>query len=323
MEFFMSKNKLFKIADIMFFAALMAVALLCFSNTAVMARIDSIFLPEEINKGFYEVINSRLNVEDPGTYPTVSRYTFLKGALDGEIVTARDWKVFANNIEYQMQTDIAVFDFQDGTGVVVKKEFFPKGTYGTLHGAEIEGDGKPIDVSDYTSVMDTVREGENPESKDLKDISDIYSYLKSLNGTDYAIFIAVSDEGTSSLNDKLVELLKRIGTKTDLNVRAEDNVVGRIHYRDSYYAVLSHGESLDENFSHEKLITSGKLPSGTEYMVESAGGDTGESMASVRIEGEEYAVNSRGMNLVVYDEKNNQVIDRVCFDTYDGLWCYR
>jgi len=331
----MSKNKLLKIADITVFAALMAVTFLSFSDKSVAAKIDSTVLPEEINKGFYEVINSRLSVEgdESGAEPTVSRYSFLKGALDGEIVTASDWKVMSNNLEYQIQTDLAVMDFQDGTGVVVKNDEFPTGTYGTLQGVAIEGEGKVINVSDYSEVMATVSEGAASEGKELKDISDIYSYLKALNGTeynlkalnstDYTIFIAVCDEGTSSINDKLVELLNKLGTTTDLNERAEDNVYDRIHYRDSYYAVLSQGKALDENVSHDKISTSGKLPGGTEYVVESAGYDTGESMASIRIDGEEYAVNARGMNFVVYDEKNHEVKDRVCFDTCDGLWCHR
>ncbi len=321
----MSKNKLFKIADIVVFAALMAVTFLSFSDKSVAAKIDSAVLPEEINEGFYEVINSRLIVEggDSEAEPSVSRYSFLKGALDGEIVTADDWKVMSNNLEFQIQTDLAVMDFQDGTGVVVKKEDFPTGTYGTLNGTEIEGEGKTIDVSDYPSVMAAVKETENPEGKDLKDISDIYAYLKALKGTDYTILMAVCDEGTLSLNDKLVELLKRLGTRTDLNEKAEDNVYDKIHYRDSYYAVLSHGQSLDENVSHDKLSTSGKLPGGIEYTVDSAGYDTGESIASIRIAGEEYAVNQRGMNIVVYDENNHEVVDTVCFDTCDGLWCHR
>ena len=321
----MPKKNIFKIADIVVFAALIAITFRSFSDRAVAAKIDAAVLPEEINKGFYEVINSGLEVEgeDSNETSSVSRYTFLKGALDGEIVTMDDWKVLSNNIVYQIQTDEAVLDFRDGTGVVVKKEEFPTGTYGTLQGAEIEGDGKVIDVSDYSAVMATVNEGSYSEGKDLKDITDFYTYLKTLNGTEYTVFIAVCEEGTSSLNDKLVELLKKLGVKTDLNERAEDSVLDRIHYRDSYYAVLFHGESLDENVSHDKIATSGNLVGGTEYEIESAGYDTGEPVASIKISGEEYAMNQIGMNFVVYDEKNHEVVDRVCFDTHEGLFCHR
>lgn len=307
----------------MVFAVLIAVTFWSFSDRAVAAKIDAQVLPEEINKGFYEVINSRLTVEDEDSESTVSRYSFLKGALDGEIVTTEDWKVLSNSIVYQMQTDTAVLDFQDGTGMVVRQEDFPTGVYGTLQGTDIVGDRKVMDVSDYSAVMKIVEEDAASEEKPLKDISDFYTYLKTLNNTDYTVFIAVNDEGTASLNKKLVELLNKLGTKTDLSERAEDNVFDRIYYRNSYYAVLSKGESLDEKVSKEKLAVSGKLSDGTEYEIESAGTNAGEPNASIKIEGEEYAVNGRGMNFVVYDEKSHEVVDRVCFDTCDGLWCHR
>lgn len=321
----MSKSKFLKIADIVVFAALIAITFWSFSDRGVAAKIDAAVLPEEINKGFYEVINSGLKVEgdDSGAEPTVSRYSILKGALDGEIVTAEDWKVMSNNLKYQIQTDMAVMDFRDGTGIVVKTEDFPTGIYGPLQGTEIVGNRKVMDVSDYSAVMTAVNEEADSEGKDLKDISDFYSYLKALNNADYTVFIAVCDEGTAALNDKLMELLNKLGTKTDLYEKSEDNVYDRIHDRDSYYAVLYHGESLDENVSHDKLTTSGKLQNGTEYEIVSAGYDTGEYVASIRLAGEEYAVNDRGMNFVVYDEKNHEVVDSVCFDTHEGLWCHR
>ena len=319
----MPNRKILKIVDVMVFAALVAITFWSFSDKAVAAKIDAAVLPEEINKGFYEVINSRLTVEDEDSESTVSRYSFLKGALDGEIVTTEDWKVLSNSIVYQMQTDTAVLDFQDGTGMVVRQEDFPTGVYGTLQGTEIVGDRKVMDVSDYSKVMTIVKEDVAYEGKPLKDISDFYSYLKALKGMEYTVFIAINDEGTASLNKKLVELLNKLGTKTNLSEVAEDNVFDRIYYGNSYYAVLSGGEALDEKVSKEKLTASGKLSGGTEYEIESAGSYTGEPNTSIKIEGEEYAVNGRGMNFVVYDEKSHEVVDRVCFDTYDGLWCSR
>lgn len=240
------------------------------------------------------IVSSRFRVEsdDSGVEPTVSRCSFLKGALDGKIVTEEDWKVLSNNIVYQIQTDIAVLALGTVPGLLGKRTF-PQALTGTLQGAEIYVEGKAIDVSDYSTVTATINEGATSEGKDFRDITDIYSYLKALNSTDYTIFIAVCDEGTSSLNDKIVALLKKQRTKTDLFERAEDNVFEIIHYRDGYYAVLFHGESLDENVSHDKYATIGNLSDGTEYEIESVGYDTGESVASIKIAGEEYAMNLR------------------------------
>ena len=63
---------------------------------------------------------------------------------------------------------------------------------------------------------------------------------------------------------------------------------------------------MDENVSHNKHATIGNLSNGTEYEIESVGYDTGESVASIKIAGEEYAMNLRGMNFVVYDDKNHE-----------------
>ena len=40
------------------------------------------------------------------------------------------------------------------------------------------------------------------------------------------------------------------------------------------------------------------------------------SQISVRVGGIEYAVNSRGLNIVVYDVERDLVLDSVCFDTF-------
>ena len=39
-------------------------------------------------------------------------------------------------------------------------------------------------------------------------------------------------------------------------------------------------------------------------------------MCSILINGKEYAVNSRGLNIVVYDNINKCVVDSICFDTH-------
>lgn len=55
-----------------------------------------------------------------------------------------------------------------------------------------------------------------------------------------------------------------------------------------------------------------------EYSLVSAGYDSG-STSSICLDGEEYSLDGRGLNLVVYDHYFQEVIDVVCFDTADVL----
>ena len=47
------------------------------------------------------------------------------------------------------------------------------------------------------------------------------------------------------------------------------------------------------------------------------------NVASVVINGQEYSVNRRGLNIVVYSHYQDKVIDSVCFDTQEGAFALR
>ena len=62
------------------------------------------------------------------------------------------------------------------------------------------------------------------------------------------------------------------------------------------------------------LQASGSLADGTPFIIQSAGLAAG-NYASIIVNGTEYAVNARGINIVVYDNLAKEVIDSVAFDT--------
>ena len=46
--------------------------------------------------------------------------------------------------------------------------------------------------------------------------------------------------------------------------------------------------------------------------------------ASIKIDGKDYATNLRGLNFVVFDINENQLVDSVAFDThFQGIPCRR
>ena len=64
------------------------------------------------------------------------------------------------------------------------------------------------------------------------------------------------------------------------------------------------------------MQASGALADGTPFILQS-GGNQSSNHASIIVDGVEYAVNSRGLNIVVYDNFAHKVIDSVAFDTFD------
>ena len=143
----------------------------------------------------------------------------------------------------------------------------------------------------------------------LSGITDFEEYLSVLH--DYedrlTIFIAARDEASTSMNEEIIGLLQDFG----LSETWEDA------YRSSYYAVIDSGAVLLEEISAEALQHNGSFHRGrVAYSICSAGFPAGDD-SSIVIGETEYSVNSRGLNIVVYDNLQEDVVDSVCFDTYD------
>lgn len=133
-----------------------------------------------------------------------------------------------------------------------------------------------------------------------------HEFLQKISLQDHLVFISVKDEGTGALTTTLLEDLQKIGVKTDLNGK----------YRHSYYAVVSSGETKEEISSDREVRSEGEIL-GVRYSISSAGFWVG-SKSSIVIDGVEYSKNVRGMNIVIYDLKENKVMKTISFDTYSS-----
>lgn len=134
------------------------------------------------------------------------------------------------------------------------------------------------------------------------------NYLEEINDPRYIIFMSVKEEGTNALTKEIKAGLEKLRLKTDLTGQ-----FGR-----SYYAVIS-GDEIIEEISDIKLEAGGTvMDADISYSVVSAGYDCG-CVSSIIIDGKEYSINSRGINIVIYNNETNQVVDTVCFDTSENL----
>lgn len=136
---------------------------------------------------------------------------------------------------------------------------------------------------------------------------DFYTYINLLSETykDNTVFIAASDDMISGLNGREMDILKTLGLRIDFSEA----------YRNSYIAVIEDGMVKYEASSNRSLDYTGICDkSGKNYSLHSDGWWTGSS-ASIKLDDKEYAVNHRGMNIVVYDGGRGLVLDSVAFDT--------
>ncbi len=172
----------------------------------------------------------------------------------------------------------------------------------------------------------------------MRDLIDPIEYLSLTKDRNYTVFIMVKDEGTSSLTEEQRRGFSSLGLQK----------LSELTYRDSYIGILKEGEviceysedwsdtvmekqvntniellnklkniKLNENSQEKKSlpITHKGIIDNISYSITSGGLASG-NIASCLIEGKEYAKNSRGINIVVYDNDLHKVVDSTCFDTY-------
>lgn len=201
-------------------------------------------------------------------------------------------------------------DFGDGTGV-----YYPENDPELLQYGELNDVGQ---MGLLYGDEDSIILADLP----LEQTTNLVSYLEILNNPDYTILIATRDDGVSALTDYTFQLLENLGVVTPLTEQPEYSP--RTYYGQSYYAVLNPGQASVEEISTGELNYTGTTRDGLHsFTLHSRGYNVGDGVASITIDGTEYAMNRRGMNIVVYDNEAGEVVDSVAFDTSSGLCVYR
>lgn len=145
------------------------------------------------------------------------------------------------------------------------------------------------------------------KNANLQYITDFDEYLDAIKDPTYTVFMSIQDEGTAALTDTDLGKLKALGIQSDL----------RGKYRYSWYAVITPEGVTAEDMSPDQLIsTDGYFGKDrTHFSIASAGLTAGNPVSSTIIGGTEYSHNTRGINIVVYDNYCHAMIDSVSFDT--------
>ena len=141
------------------------------------------------------------------------------------------------------------------------------------------------------------------ENFTLSDTDDIETYMRLLRNPRYAVLMAVNDDCSGAMSDTAREYWRQLGLQYDL--------AGQV--RKSYYAVIDGGQ-IREEMSDQLLRLQGTVDNGQAvFSLDSAGFYSG-SICSILIDGEEYSLNTKGLNIVVYDTLTDRVIDSVNID---------
>lgn len=150
----------------------------------------------------------------------------------------------------------------------------------------------------------------------LSEECNIYEYLKLIKERkfSYLIVLTVCDNIGCRMNPEIAALLNDIGFVLDWC---------GIEKRTSYIAILNNGHLVWEQHNYEKETMCNVEVDGLKIIAESKLYRLGNA-THININANDYAINKRGLNIVVYDKTYKSVIDSVCFDTHvDEYICYR
>lgn len=146
------------------------------------------------------------------------------------------------------------------------------------------------------------------KKKDIEQITSIYNYIEAIKQIkeDILLVIAVKDTVGIMLSSDIAEIMYSLGITTNLCDQ---------HWH-SYIAVINRGEVIVDNLSNgEDSLSYDTILDGADLSVFSSIYKR-ENTARIVLNGIDYAINSRGLNFVIYDWDVKRVIDSVCFDTH-------
>ena len=135
--------------------------------------------------------------------------------------------------------------------------------------------------------------------------TDVYAYLNTIAFGDYTIFMSGKEDCSSALDQNLQYLLFQLG------------IMNEIPPGDSFCAILSK-DNQQMAIGDEDQTLDGVIKNSAGILVDyhiGSGGSFASHSSTIVINGKEYSCNDAGLNIVIYDNLRNMVIDSVCFNT--------
>jgi coenzyme F420-reducing hydrogenase beta subunit len=177
------------------------------------------------------------------------------------------------------------------------------------HSTKLE---KKIDelTKQITKLKLIVLQSKLPIIKDIQEyITELINYKRR-----YCVIISVKDTPGHFLNDKIAETLLELGIRTHLKDK---------HWH-SFISILDRGKNIFEVMGDNEEPSFFEGKTSDIFLFVSSKAYRNGNLAEIKIEGKDYSVNERGLNIVVYDPEKKLVVDSVCFDTHvPAATCFR
>ena len=133
--------------------------------------------------------------------------------------------------------------------------------------------------------------------------------LATLDRDKYAIFITLKDNAVNGITDEIQESLFNLGTEIDLRGQ-----------QDYYWFAVISGDTVHEEASPWFLERYGVTSGGYPYIVVSSASTAPVYIANRYYWGyEQYSPSAKGMNIVVWDQENGEMVTNTFFDTRWGV----
>lgn len=143
---------------------------------------------------------------------------------------------------------------------------------------------------------------------ELQMVNDLTAYLDMIaRYDDVTVFLSVADDMMSNMPKEGRAALRRLGLQTDFD---------SLSYSDAFLAVIENGTVRCEMSSNRRISYEDVLRNGQAYLISSCGYLVGTE-SKIVINGCDYSLNQRGINIVVLDNASGKVLDSAAFDTWD------
>ncbi|NBJ92677.1 RICIN domain-containing protein [Parablautia muri] len=160
----------------------------------------------------------------------------------------------------------------------------------------------------WDNNLELYREFETENLIDSKEQTLSYMQVLEANKDNLCIIIAVKDDACASFYGYIEGYIKRLGLQNGFNEE---------HVQNSYIAVIDKGKVLFDRWAAAPLKLEDNFNSmGKNFYIESGGYVYGD-ISTIQIDDINYAVNKRGLNIVVLDSDTGKVISSVSIDTHD------
>ncbi len=141
----------------------------------------------------------------------------------------------------------------------------------------------------------------------LRSVTGVEEYLDQLNRIEGCIVIlAAKDTLGFQFSEKLAAKVKALGLEKTLSKQHGRGYIGIVSDKLKKYEILGEVNQTVECKLMVKAL----------HIEVKSSPFKAENIADIIIDGINYAVNKRGINIVVYDKLTDQVVDSVCFDTH-------